>query len=211
MRAKTNRKKKTKPLTLGTWNVRTLLDRKDKRKNTDFQPERRTALVSKELSRYNIDIAALSETLLAGTGELEEVASGYTFYWKGKLETQKRESGVGFAVKSHLVHQLDGPPKGVTDRIMTLRLQLDKGRYATMISVYAPTMTNDIEVINSFYEEFDRLLTNTPKEDKLFLLEDLNARVGRDYNIWTDVIGVTESESKTVMEHVSWKLVRHIN
>ena len=171
-------RKKTKPLTLGTWNVRTLLDRKDKRKNTDFRPERRTALVSKELSRYNIDIAARSETRLADTSEFEEVASGYTFYWKGKLETQKRESGVGFAVKSNIVHQLDGPPKGITDRIMTLRLQLDKGRYATMISGYAPTLTNDIEVINSFYEELDRLLTNTPKEDKLFLFGDLNARVG---------------------------------
>ena len=84
---KQTERKKTKPLTLGTWNVRTLLDRKDKRKNTDFRPGRRTALVSKELSRYNIDIAALSETRLADTGELEEVASGYTFYWKGKLET----------------------------------------------------------------------------------------------------------------------------
>ena len=91
MRAKTNRKKKTKPVTCGTWNVRSLLDRKGKRKNTDFRPERRTTLVSKELSRCNIDIAALTETRLADTGELEEVASGYTFYWKGKLETQKRE------------------------------------------------------------------------------------------------------------------------
>ena len=96
-------------------------------------------LVSKELSRYKIDIAALSETRLADTGELEEVASGYTFYWKGKLEAQMQESGVGFVVKCNLVHQLDGPPKGITDRIMTLRVQLDKDRYATVISVYAPT------------------------------------------------------------------------
>ena len=73
-------KEKIKPLTLGTWNVRNLLDRKDKRKNTDFRPERRTALVSKELSSYNLDVAALSETRLTDKGELEEVASGYPFY-----------------------------------------------------------------------------------------------------------------------------------
>ena len=90
--------------------------------------KKRIALVSKELSRYKIDFAALSETRLADAGELEEVASGYTFYWKGKLEAQKRESAVVFAVKSNLVRQLDGPPKGITDRIMTLRLQLDKNR-----------------------------------------------------------------------------------
>ena len=32
-------------------------------------------------------------------------------------------------------------------------------------------MTNDIAVNIAFYEELDRLLTSTPKDDKLFLLE----------------------------------------
>lgn len=41
-------------------NVRTLLYRANSKR-----PERRTALVAKELSRYDIDIADLSETRLA--------------------------------------------------------------------------------------------------------------------------------------------------
>ena len=45
-------------LVVEAWNVRTLLDR-----SGSDRPERRTALVGKELSRYGIDIAALSETL----------------------------------------------------------------------------------------------------------------------------------------------------
>ena len=53
------------PLKVAAWNVRTLLDRED----TD-RPERRTALIAKELSKYNIDTAALSETRLAGEGTL---------------------------------------------------------------------------------------------------------------------------------------------
>lgn len=36
-----------------------------------------------ELSRYNIDIAALSETRLIDEGSLTEEGMGYTFYWKG--------------------------------------------------------------------------------------------------------------------------------
>ena len=47
------------PMTFGAWNVRTLLDLSII--NPD-RPERRTALVTKELARFNIDIAALSET-----------------------------------------------------------------------------------------------------------------------------------------------------
>ena len=43
--------------------MRTLLDR-----DTANRPERRTALVAAELKRYNIDIAALSETPLAEEG-----------------------------------------------------------------------------------------------------------------------------------------------
>ena len=57
------------------WNVRTLLDR-----NEVSRPERRTALVAKELARYHIDIAALSETRLSGEDHIMEVGSGYTFF-----------------------------------------------------------------------------------------------------------------------------------
>ena len=61
------------------WNVRTLMDTKNSKR-----PERMTAIIGHELSRYNIDIAALSETRLAETGDLTEVGAGYTFYWSGK-------------------------------------------------------------------------------------------------------------------------------
>ena len=43
------------------------------------QPERRTALVARELSHHNIDIAALSETPLPDKGQLTEIGSGQAF------------------------------------------------------------------------------------------------------------------------------------
>ena len=51
------------PLKLACWNVRTLLDLE----NTN-RPQRRTALVSHELARYKLDIAALSETRRSAQG-----------------------------------------------------------------------------------------------------------------------------------------------
>ena len=62
-------------LVVATWNVTTLLDR-----SGSDRPERRTALVGQELSRYNIDVAALSETRLADEGQLTEDGCGYTFF-----------------------------------------------------------------------------------------------------------------------------------
>jgi len=67
-----------KPYSLATWNIRTLLDT-----DSSERPPRRTALVASELNRYNIDIAALSETRLQDEGSLTEVGEGYTFFWKG--------------------------------------------------------------------------------------------------------------------------------
>ncbi|VDL96508.1 unnamed protein product [Schistocephalus solidus] len=61
-------------LTLAAWNVRSLLD--NPRSN---QPERRTALVARELAHYKVDIAAVSETRFSEQGQLEEVGADYTF------------------------------------------------------------------------------------------------------------------------------------
>ena len=52
-------------------------------KDYDTRPERRTALIAKELHRYNIDIAALQETRLEGQGQEQE--KEYTFFWSGRV------------------------------------------------------------------------------------------------------------------------------
>lgn len=53
------------PLNLVTWNVRTLLaDRVDM-----ITPQRRTVLIARELTRYNIDMAAVGENRLANDGD----------------------------------------------------------------------------------------------------------------------------------------------
>ena len=126
-----------KAVTLGAWNVRTLLDRA-----STNRPERRTALIASELDRYNVQIAALSETRLAEQGNLTEQSAGYTFFWIGRGQNDRREAGVGFAIKSNLVNKLADRPKGINERLMTVRLPLPKKNFATLISAYAPTMTN---------------------------------------------------------------------
>ena len=82
------------------------------------RPQRRTALVGRELGRYDIQIAALSETPFADVGEIKEVGAGYTFFWSGHKSEERREAGVGFAIKTELVGKLSGLPKGINDRLM---------------------------------------------------------------------------------------------
>ena len=153
------------------------------------RPERMTAIVGHELSRYNIDIAALSETRLAETGDCTESGAGYTFFWSGKAKDEPREAGVGFAIRTALVPKLETLPKGLSDRLMTLRIPLAGNTNATVISAYAPTMTYTEEEKEAFYELLSDTLHATPVNDKLLLLGDFNARVGSDYTAWPSVLG----------------------
>ena len=73
---------------------------------------------------------------------------------------------------------------------MTLRLPLSHGKkFASLVSAYAPTMTNPDEVKDKFYEDLNRVIAAVPKADKLILLGDFNARVGSDSTAWEGVIG----------------------
>ena len=64
------------------------------------RPQRRTALVGRELDRYKVEIAALSKTRLAEKELLKEAGAGYTFFWNGRKKEERCEAGVGFAIKS---------------------------------------------------------------------------------------------------------------
>ena len=78
-------------------------------------PER-SVLIATELFRFEIDIAALSETRLAEQGSLDESIEmididsigndGYRFYWSRKLKDQSQVSGVCFAIRKKIVSKL---------------------------------------------------------------------------------------------------------
>ena len=177
--------KKVQPhikLNLASWNIRTMLDR-----SYTERPERRSAIISRVLSTYNIDIAALSEVRFADSGSIRE-ENGFTIYWSGKQPSERSESGVALAIKNDIVPKLLEDPKPVSDRIMTLRLPLKQNRHCTIISIYAPTMTNSPENIDGLYDQLNQTLRGIPGSDKIILMGDFNTRVGNDYSTWKNVV-----------------------
>ena len=66
---------------------------------------------------------------------------------------------------------------------------MGKNKQATLISFYAPTMTNPNDTKDKFYQELDSLIISVPKGNKLVILRDINAIVGADYQPWNGVIG----------------------
>ena len=59
----------------------------------------------------------------------------------------------------------------------------------TLLSVYAPTEASDELVKDQFYEILGEHLQNVPVNDKVILLGDLNARVGKNYHLWEKILG----------------------
>eukprot|EP00057_Strongylocentrotus_purpuratus_P009763 XP_011664237.1 PREDICTED: uncharacterized protein LOC100887870 [Strongylocentrotus purpuratus] len=85
---------------------------------------RKTAIIDRELKRLNIDIAALKETRLSSDGSIRE--EDYTIFWQGREPQERRQHGVGFAVRNSLLSSIEPPSRG-TERILSLRLQTASG------------------------------------------------------------------------------------
>ncbi|BHF61464.1 hypothetical protein SprV_0100443800 [Sparganum proliferum] len=121
--------------------------------------------------------------------QLEEVGAGYTFFWSGRPRSERRDAGVAFAIRNDIVGRLPCLSQDINDRLMSLRLPLWGGKFATIISAYAPTMTSPDAAKDKFYEDLYALLEAVSKSDKLVVLGDCNARVGTDHTAWRGVLG----------------------
>jgi len=142
--------------------------------------ERRSAIIGRELGRYNIDIAALSETRISGQTEFAEFGAGYTFFCSGQPEGQPRQAGVGFTVRTSMLSYIEQPPIGISPRLMTLRLRLRSDFSAVLVSAYASTMTATDVDKEAFYESLNSVIRSVPYKHRLFILGDFTARVGRE-------------------------------
>ena len=166
------------------WNVRTMLD-----KANSSHPERCLAIIAHELSRLDIDIAALSEARQADEGSFQEVSNGFTLLWSGKPSTDKRLSGVVFMVRNSITSKLETSPTYHSDCIIHMRLPMKSNQHLTPISVYSPTPIPDPVDKTSFHSDLHRHLNSTPTNDKVLIVGEFNARVGRDSVAWKGVLG----------------------
>uniref|UniRef100_A0A8D9E6N4 Craniofacial development protein 2 n=1 Tax=Cacopsylla melanoneura TaxID=428564 RepID=A0A8D9E6N4_9HEMI len=178
--------KKSKALNFATWNVRTLLD---STRLSSITLQRRTAVIAHELKQYNIDIVALQETHLVGQGQLEESSAGYTYLWSGAKDAAQNFYGVAICARTELVQKgIVSEPSCINDRIMSVQVHGATSQ-TTFICCYAPTLVDDVIVIETFYEELRSVISRIPKTHNVILAGDFNARVGALSSNWRGVIG----------------------
>ena len=101
---------------------------------------KRTALTARKLLCYIIDIAALIEMRLSGEGSFCEAKEGYTFFQKGKGEIEDRIHGVGPAIRTTFLHQLQDLTININEWLMKLHFPPYPSHHVTVFSAYAPTL-----------------------------------------------------------------------
>jgi len=76
-------------------------------------------------------------------GSLIEQGAGYTLFWSGKEKEDRCISSVGFMIKNCMANKLHSLPFGHSDRLISVRLPVQDNVFATLISVYTPTLLAD--------------------------------------------------------------------
>eukprot|EP00057_Strongylocentrotus_purpuratus_P005406 XP_003730910.1 PREDICTED: craniofacial development protein 2-like [Strongylocentrotus purpuratus] len=173
-----NPKEKTALLTakkligIGTWNVRTL--------NQDGKLD----ILLNQLEKFKWEVIGVSETShWKESGDFTE--GGYKVLCASEEDVHRR--GVALILNKQAQKALLGY-NTISPRLISARFQTQTGAL-TIIQVYAPNMADREEMIDTFYDQLQQTIDDTPNKDILIVQGDLNAKVGRDWDTWKNVIG----------------------
>ena len=76
-----------------------------------------------------------------------------------------RIHGVGLAIRTSLLPMLPELPKGISPRIMTLRVPLSNSRHLTVVSAYAPTLDAAEATKDDLYGCLHGVVSQIPPSD----------------------------------------------
>ena len=149
---------------VGCWNVRTL-----------YQTGK-LAQVIKEMQSYKIELLGVSETRWTGSGS-RKLLSGHHILYSGRADDH-HSRGVGI-ITTREVHKSLLEWKPISERIIKARYN-SKFAKLSVIVCYAPTEDAEDEEKDTFYDELQAAVDETPTHDVLLIMGDLNAKVGID-------------------------------
>ena len=158
-------------LTLGTWNVTTLVGK---------EPD-----LVREVERYGLDLVGLTSTHSKGSGT-KVLDKGYSLFFSGVAQGVRAQAGVGILTSPRLSScTLEFTP--VDKRVASLRLRVGGGNTLTVVCAYAPNSSAEYP---AFLDTLHGVLEGAPVGDSIVLLGDFNAHVGND----RDIPGLEQSD-----------------
>ena len=114
--------------------------------------------MARELALLDILYRCPQRSTLCGARLPQKNGAGYILFWSGKNKDERRLSGVGFMINTSIARKLQNLPVGHSDRIMSLGLPVQNNKFATVLSVNAPTLQAETGVKKAFYRDLLDLL-----------------------------------------------------
>ena len=160
----------------GGWNVRSCI-KQSKRE-----------IIIKQLKKYKIQIAALSETCMCDSGV--KLVSDYTMIYSGAPYDKKTRKAHGVAICVNPIATKVWKDSGsewvpINERIIKIRLYCAP-IHITVIAVYSPINPKTklmSDESDKFYNDLQDTLKDISPKDMIIIIGDLNARVGNDQQI----------------------------
>ena len=129
-------------------------------------------VVKQEMARENIDILGISELKWTGMGEFN--SDDHYIYYCGQESLGR--NGVAIIVNKRVQNAVLGCNLK-NERMISVRFQ-GKSFNIMVIQVYTPTSNAEEAEVERFYEDQQDLLEITPSKNVLFIIGDLNVKVG---------------------------------
>lgn len=159
-------------LKIGTWNLTSLRGKECE--------------LVQEMEEYKIQIMGISETKKCGKGKTK-IAESCTMYYSGVDKDHRAKEGVGIVVTEEIEKRIsEFKPK--SSRIMYIKIEMEVEWY--IVQIYAPTEGTEEEKMEQFYNELQNTLDEIrEKGERIVLMGDWNARIGKDENIGLGCMG----------------------
>jgi exonuclease III len=131
--------------------------------------------IALQMLEINLQIVAVQEIIWKGYAKIKK--DKYIIYYSC-AEDNTGYAGTRFIVRKDIDKDVLGL-EPYNERLCGLRIR-GKFHNITIISAYAPTEDKDEALKEQFYEDLQKLQDKVPRNDLLIIVDDFNAKVGRE-------------------------------